>query len=106
MELRRLFPCLCILGRPRRSMLAPEHHHASMDGATAAEWKVLDEWFVKLSGKYPTVGMLTRAPQATPRAQEGERCESVLDAGRSPRPDEQPQSYSHGAEDGWREVIS
>ena len=25
--LRNHFPYLCILGRPRRSMLAPEHHH-------------------------------------------------------------------------------
>lgn len=38
--------------------LKPEHHHADMSEATAGEWNVLDAWFEKLTGKYPTVGML------------------------------------------------
>tara|TARA_B110001452_G_C14993848_1_gene347437 strand:+ start:94 stop:636 length:543 start_codon:yes stop_codon:yes gene_type:complete len=38
--------------------LKPEHLHADMSDATASEWNVLDAWFNKLTGKYPTVGTL------------------------------------------------
>ena len=49
------------------SSLAKEHHHGNMDGASETEWKTLDEWFEKLSAKYPTVGTLL-PPKVPPQS--------------------------------------
>merc|ERR1711975_54047 len=38
--------------------------HGDMSAATAKEWDVLDNWYTKLSDKYPTVGWLSLPTKA------------------------------------------
>ena len=73
-------PYHCFTGRDcsrafSLSSLAKTHHHGNMSGASEAEWNTLDEWFKKLSSKYPMVGTLLLTPTELSPS-----CEAVMAA--------------------------
>ena len=75
-------PYHCLTGRDASrafslTSLKPEHLHAEMSSATDEEWKVLDDWFNKLSAKYPSVGFVL--PQKEPESSKPEQAAGAVE---------------------------
>ena len=87
-----------------KSSIKPAHWHGDMDGATASEWSVLDEWYTKLSAKYPIVGYLVSSSATSPRPlQQEAESEPPRTAERAPH-DVHEGDGDAGGEDAWRVV--
>ena len=104
------YPCLTGRDASRAFSLTAskaEHLHAEMSSATDEEWKVLDDWFNKLSAKYPSVGFVLpqRSPRAASRSSPSrlQEREENKEAKAPPQPPP-PQEPDDADEDEWRDV--
>ena len=106
-------PYHCLTGRDASrafslTSLKPEHLHAEMSSATDEEWKVLDDWFNKLSAKYPSVGFVL--PQKEPESSKPVEPEQAAGAveenkeSKAPPQPPPPQEPDDADEDEWRDV--